>query len=190
MKLNLDFTSRVKGIFIMLKQALGMLMFAALIAASAPLLAQPKVGYMDLEHILRESKRGQEAQRRIDAEFSKRDQELLKMAEELNKQQADLEKNFVTMATLERQQRERALNSASAELQRRRREFADDLNQRRSEELAEVAARVNEVVKKIVEAENYDLVFREAVWISPAIDITDKVLKALDEAGAAAPAAK
>jgi outer membrane protein len=166
------------------------LLLAALLAVSTPLMAQAKFGYMDLEHVLRESKIGREAQKRIEAEFSKRDQELAQLAEKVNKAQADLERNYVTMATLERQQRERALNNSNAELQRRRREFADDLNQRRNEELAEVAARVNVVVKQIVETEGYDIVFREAVWISPAINITDKVMKALDQEQAPAPAAK
>ena len=155
-------------------------MLAALLAASLPALAQPKVGYVDVDRVLRESKMAQQAQKTMEAEFSPRDRELAKLVEQFNKMKTDLDKDYVTLGDLERQKRERALSDANVELQRKQREFSEDLNQRRNEELAAVLARAGDAVKQIAEAENYDIVFREAVWINPAINITDKVIKALD----------
>ncbi len=163
-------------------------MLAALLAASLPALAQPKVGYVDVDRVLRESKMAQQAQKTMEAEFSPRDRELAKLVEQFNKMKADLDKDYVTLGDLERQKRERALSDANVELQRKQREFSEDLNQRRNEELAAVLARAGDAVKQLAEAENYDIVFREAVWISPAINITDKVIKALDNTNQ--PAAK
>jgi outer membrane protein len=54
------------------------------------------------------------------------------------------------------------------------------LNQRRNEELAAVLEKANKVIRQLAEAEKYDIVFQEAVYFSPRIDITDKVLKALN----------
>ena len=39
--------------------------------------------------------------------------------------------------------------------------------------------RANRVIKQIAEAEKFDLILQEAVFRSPRIDITDKVIKAL-----------
>jgi len=59
------------------------------------------------------------------------------------------------------------------------REFREDLNLRRNEELAALFERANKVIRGIAEAEKFDLILQEAVYRSPRIDITDKVLKAL-----------
>ena len=165
-------------------------MLAALLAASLPAMAQPKVGYVDVDRVLRESKMAQQAQKTMEAEFSARERELAKLVEQFNQMKADLEKNGVTLGDLERQKRERALSDTNLEVQRKQREFSEDLNQRRNEELAAVLERTGDAVKRIAEAENVDIVFREAVWINPAINITDKVIKALDEIRAPAPAAR
>ena len=95
--------------------------------------------------------------------------------------QSNLEKNSLTMPEAERRKKERDFGDLSRDFQRRQREFREDLNQRRNEELATVLDRANKVVKKIAEAEKYDIIFQEAVYASPSIDITDKVIKALAE---------
>ncbi len=140
-----------------------------------------RIGFVNLERILRDAAPAQRAQKKIEMEFSKRDQELAKMAEQLKKLQETLDKNAVTMAETERQRREREVNDTNREFQRKQREFREDLNQRRNEELASVLERANRAVRQIAEAEKYDIVLQEAVWANPRIDITDKVIKALDD---------
>jgi outer membrane protein len=99
--------------------------------------------------------------------------------------QENLEKNSVTMSEVDRQKRERELNDLNREFQRKQREFREDLNTRRNDELAGVVERANRAIRQIAEAEKYDIIFQEAVWANPRIDITDKVIKALDESRAA-----
>jgi len=125
------------------------------------------------------------AQKKIEQEFAKRDQELGKMAEQLKRLQDTLEKNTVTMSESERTKREREFADLNREFQRKQREAREDFNQRRNEELSGVIERANRVVKQIAEAEKYDVIFQEAVWASPRIDITDKVIKALDDSKSA-----
>jgi len=64
---------------------------------------------------------------------------------------------------------------------RKQREFREDLSQRQNEETAAIFERVNKVIRQIAEAEKYDIIFQEAVYANPRIDITDKVLKALGD---------
>ncbi len=160
---------------------------AAVVFAAQPAAAQAdaKIGFVNLDRILREAAPAVRAQKKIEAEFSKRDQELARLAEQLKRSQEQLEKNAMTMSETERRNRERDLGEQSREFQRRQREFREDLNQRRNEELASVLDRANKVVRQIADTEKFDLILQEAVFASPRIDITDKVIKALDDSKAA-----
>lgn len=162
--------------------------FTMLVAVSCMLLtpnadaqADGKIGFVNLDRIMRDAVPAQRAQKKIEVEFAKRDAELNKIAEQLKKQQDALEKNSVTMSETDRRNRERDFNDTNREFQRKQREFREDLNQRRNEELQVVLERANRVVKGIAEAEKFDIIFQDAVWASPRIDITDKVIKALDD---------
>lgn len=148
--------------------------------------ADGKIGFVNLDRILRDAAPAQRAQKKIEAEFLKRDQELSKVAEQIKKMQEAMEKNAVTMPESERARREREFNELNRDFQRRQREFREDLNQRRNEELAAVLERANRAVRAIAEAEKYEIIFQEAVWASPRIDITDRVIKALDDSKPAA----
>ena len=151
--------------------------FSAATAAQA----ESRVGYVNLERILRDSAPAVRAQKKLELEFAKRDQELSKLADQLKRLQDTLEKNAVTMSESERTKREREFADLNREFQRKQREAREDFNQRRNEELSGVIERANRAVKQIAEAEKYDVIFQEAVWASPRIDITDKVIKALDD---------
>ena len=85
------------------------------------------------------------------------------------------------MTESDRRNKEGELARINRDLQRLQREFNEDLNQRRNEEFSQVIDRANKVVQQIAEAEKYDLILQEAVYRSPRIDITDKVLKALTD---------
>ena len=140
-----------------------------------------KIGFVSLDRILRDAAPAQRAQKKIEAEFQKREQELTKMEQQLKRLQDALDKNTVTMTETDRRNREREFNDVNREFQRKKREFSEDLNQRRNEELSGVLERANQAVRRIAEAERYDIIFQDAVWASPRIDITERVIKALDD---------
>jgi outer membrane protein len=148
-------------------------------AAQAPVVSM-KIGYVNTERILRDAVPAMRAQKKIEAEFQKRDQELAKLADQLKRMQDDIEKNSVTMSESQRRGREREFGELNREFQRKQREFREDLNQRRNEELAQVVEQANRVINQIAEQEKFDLILQDAVYRSPRIDITDKVIKALE----------
>jgi len=163
------------------------LLLAALGCAALPAAAQApqpagKFGFVNTERILREAAPAQRAQKKIEAEFKKRDEELAKVAADLKKMQEDLEKNAVTMSETQRRNRERDFGELNRDFQRKQREFREDLNQRRNEELAQVVQQANGVIRQIAEQEKFDIIFQDAVFASPRIDITEKVIKALEAA--------
>jgi outer membrane protein len=158
------------------------LVAAALIGVSQAAVADTKIGFVNSDRVMREAAPAVRAQQRLEKEFEKRDQELQRMAKDLKSMQEDLEREAPTMAESDRRSKERALNDLNRDFQRKQREFREDLNQRRNEELASVLDKANRSVKQIAESENYDIIFQEAVYANPKIDITDKVIKALSDA--------
>ena len=144
--------------------------------------AEVRVGFVNSDRVMKEAPPAKKAQQKLEKEFEKRDQELQRLAKQLQGMQEALEKNGMTMAEGERRNKEREFNELNRDFQRKQREFREDLNQRRNEELASVLDRANKTIRQIAEAEKYDIIFQEAVYASPRIDITDKVIKALTEA--------
>jgi outer membrane protein len=144
-----------------------------------------KIGYVNSERVLREASPAKAAQAKLEAEFSKRDRELNDVATRLKAAADKLDKDAPTLAEAERNRRQRELVEQDRDLQRKRREFQEDLNQRKNEELASVVERANRVIKQIFDAEKYDVILQEVVFASARVDITDKVIKALNAAGPA-----
>jgi outer membrane protein len=151
------------------------------LVCSTAVAADIKIGFVNTERVFRDAAPAVRAQKKIEQEFAKRDQEMQKMDEQIRKLQENLEKNAVTMPEAERRNKEREFGELNKDFQRKQREFREDLNQRRNEELAAVLERANRTIKAIAEAEKYDIIFQEAVYASPRIDITEKVIKALED---------
>ena len=140
-----------------------------------------KVGYVNTQRIFRDAPAAQKAAKKLEGEFSRRDQDLQKMAKQLQGLQENLEKNSVTMAESDRRSKEKEFGELSREFQRKQREFREDLNLRQNEENAAVIEKANKAIKQIAEAEKFDLVLQDVVWVSPKLDMTDRVIKALAE---------
>ncbi len=142
-----------------------------------------KIGYVNSDRVLRDAAPAKAAQTRLEQEFSKREKELADQAARLKAASDKLEKDGPTLAEADRTRRQRELVEQDRDFQRRRREFQEDLNQRKNEELAAVVERANRVIKQIFEQEKYDLILQEAVFAGPKVDITEKVIKALNANG-------
>jgi outer membrane protein len=153
-----------------------------LLAATAAQAQELKIGFVNSDRVLREATLAKAAQTRLETEFSKRQKEGEDAASKLKAAADKLDKDGPTLAEAERSRRQRELVDQDRELQRKRREFQEDLNQRKNEELASVVERANKVVKQIYDTEKFDLILQGDVVIfaSSRVDITDKVIKALN----------
>jgi outer membrane protein len=143
--------------------------------------ADIKIGFVDVERIRRESAPAERASKTLEKEFAPRAQELQRRETQIKTLQGQLEKDAVTMSESDRRSKEQELSRMSVDFQRMQREYREDLNMRRNQELASLFERADRVIKQIADAEKYDLILQEAVFRSPRIDITDRVLKALSE---------
>ncbi len=150
----------------------------AVTAASA---ADLKIGFVDVERIHRESAPAERASKQLEKEFAPRAQELQRREVQLKSLQVQLEKDAVTLSEGDRRSREQELARQGVEYQRMQREYREDLNLRRNQEISALLERANRVIKQIADAEKFDLILQDAVYRNPRLDITDRVLKALVE---------
>jgi outer membrane protein len=153
----------------------------ALFSLSFGVYADSKIGFVNSQKILNDAPQAARAKKKIEKDFEKRDQDLQRIAKQLQGMQENLDKNQVTMPESERRTKEREFADLNRDFQRKQREFREDLSQRQNEEMAAIFERVNKIIKQIAETEKYDIIFQEAVYATPRIDITDKVIKALGD---------
>jgi outer membrane protein len=143
--------------------------------------AELKIGFVDQERITRESAPADRASKQLEKEFAPRAQEIQRREGQIKTLQGQLEKDALTMSESDRRAKEQELGRLTLDFQRMQREYREDLNLRRNQELGALFERANRVIRQIAEAEKYDLVLQEAVYRNPRIDITDRVLKALSD---------
>ncbi|MEI6025112.1 MAG: OmpH family outer membrane protein [Betaproteobacteria bacterium] len=157
------------------------LVAAALLYAVNPATAQElKLGYVNSERVLRDSAPAKAAQAKLETEFGRRERELNDVRNRLKAAADKFEKDAPTLPESEKTRRQRELVDQERDLQRKQREFQEDLNQRKNEELAAVVERANRVIRQIFETEKYDAILQEVVFAGPRVDITDKVIRALN----------
>jgi len=156
-------------------------MLLLMLATAAAGAADIKIGFVDVERIRRESAPAERASKQLEKEFAPRAQELQRREAQVKSLQGQLEKDVMTMSEGERRSKEQELSRMSVDLQRLQREYREDLNMRRNQELASLFERADRVIKQIADAEKFDLIVQEAVFRSPRIDITERVLKVLSD---------
>jgi outer membrane protein len=158
---------------------------AALACAAVPAAAQAadyKIGFVNGERLLREAAPAKRAQAKLEKEFAGRQADLQKLDKQVQALQQSLDRDGTTMSESDRRNKERDLANMTRDLQRSQREFREDLNLRKNEELASMQERANKVIQQIAVDEKFDLIVQEPViYASPRIDITDRVIKALSD---------
>ena len=141
-----------------------------------------KAGFVNTDRAFREANAAKTAQTRLEQEFSKREKELIALRDNLKRGSDAFERDAPTMSESQRVTKQRELVEQDREFQRKSREFQEDLGNRKNEELAKVLDQANKIVQQVAEAEQYDVILQEAVYVNPKHDITDKVIKALNAA--------
>jgi outer membrane protein len=165
----------------MLKKTIATSLVLLSVSFSGAVIADVKIGFVNSQRVLNESPQAVKAKKRLEKDFEKRDQDLQRLGKQLQTMQESMEKNAVTLSETERRNKEREFSDLNRDFQRKRREFSEDLTQRQNEETAAVFERINKIIKQLAEAEKYDIIFQEAVYANPRIDITEKVIKALGD---------
>src|SRR5471030_571104 len=161
--------------------ALGWCSVATVQAQTEAPMGGSRIAWLSPERIYNESKLAKLAGDKLAEEFKGREKAVQEMAGRLKAASEKLDKELPALGEAERARRQHEYLELDKEFQRRQREFHEDLNQRTNEERAAISEKATRVIKQLAQTEGFDIVLQDAVWASPRIDITDKVLAALDK---------
>lgn len=140
-----------------------------------------KIGFVNTERVFRDSQLAVKAQKKLEKEFQNREQEIQRMIKQGRDLQTSLERDALTMSEADRNKKQKDLANLSRDIQHAQRSFREDLNQRKNEEFNAVQQRARKVIMEIAEREKFDLILENVVYASPKVDVTERVLKALDK---------
>jgi outer membrane protein len=164
----------------LLRRCFGGVLLGCLLVSAQVHAQEFRIGFISTDRIFKEATTAKAAQVKLEQEFSKREKELVDLGATLKSMADKFEREAPTLPEAQRGLRQKQLVEQDREFQRKRREFQEDLNSRKNEELQQVLERANKVVKQVAESEKYDLILQDAVYVNPKHDITDKVLKVLN----------
>lgn len=139
-----------------------------------------RIGVVNSERIFKDSNMAKASQAKLQSEFAKREKDLRDDAQKIKTAAERLDKDAAVMSDTDRVRRQRELADADRELQRKQREFTEDVNQRSFEERSKIAQKANQALKAVAEQRKLDLIVQEAAYVNPKIDVTDDVIKALN----------
>lgn len=146
-----------------------------------PAYAETKIGYVNAVELVETAPQGRKALKDLEGEFSGRERELIALRDEALKLEQSLSKNSLLLKDTEKADKTRQLVDLQRRLKREQRELSEDFNLRRNEELSKLQKIVTEAVIKVAKEQNYDIVFQQAVWFKPTIDMTQAVLDYLEK---------
>ena len=139
-----------------------------------------RIGVINSERIFKDSNLAKASQTKLQSEFAKREKELRDEAQKIKTAAERLDKDAAVMSDTDRVRRQRELADSDRELQRKQREFTEDVNQRSFEERSKIAQKANQALKSVAEQRKLDLIVQEAAYVNPKIDVTEDVIKALN----------
>lgn len=165
----------------MSKIRLSLLSLLILLSGLGPAYAETKIGYVNAVELVETAPQGKKALKELEDEFKGRERELIALRDEAVALEQSLSKNSLLLKDSEKSEKTKQLLELQRRLQREQRELNEDFNLRRNEELAKLQVIVTEAVINVAEQQNYDIVFQQAVWFKPSIDMTQAVLDYLEK---------
>ncbi len=153
---------------------------SSILVVSHAMANETKIGFVSTERILRESAPAKAAEDRMEEEFSQRRKDLQEFTVKIKAAAEKLDKDLPVLTESERLKRQRSLTDMDQDFQRKQRVYREDVSQRMNEETAKLNERTTKVIRQIAEAEKYDVILQDGVYFSPRVDITEKVMKALN----------
>ncbi|MCX7857436.1 MAG: OmpH family outer membrane protein [Deltaproteobacteria bacterium] len=146
---------------------------------------QVNIGYVDLQRVMLESEKGKEAKKTLTEEANKMKKSLDAKQEELQKMKDALERQGATITPEARAEKEKQYQSKLRDYQRAYSDYQAELQQKDMELTQGILKEIEEVIKVLGEKEKFTIIFEKnqagILFATPAIDITDKVIKQYNE---------
>ncbi len=148
---------------------------------SGQVLAQvQRVAVVNAARVLKESNAAIETRRHMEHEFLLRDKSLVSQREALRILNEKFESEVLTLTETQRTQRRTKLVEQSREYENVRNALELDKISAIRANNKKMISLAKKVVKRVADADKYDVVLQDAVYVNPQYDITDKVISGMN----------
>lgn len=153
----------------------------ALIAAlaAAPVLAQGKIAAISTSALLREAPQIKVADRKLKAEFEKRETELQAERKKLEDDFKKAQREADAMSPQQKAAAEKDLFNRRSDLDLKQRQFGEQVQARNQELQRDVLEKINRAIDEVAKEKGLELVVRDPAFAASGLDITNDVLKKL-----------
>jgi outer membrane protein len=154
------------------------LLFASSFAGAA--IPNSPIATINARKILSDSRVAKEALIKFQMDFQPKEKELQGLASALKSKSAELEKTAPGLAPSVRSAKQNELDELNRELKIKQQQFIEDRDARKRDDIQHVFNVATQAVKRVAEGARIEMVFQNLVYTNPQIDITDKVIAAMD----------
>ena len=168
-----------------MKKVFALFVCVGLLLSSSVVYAQTtKIGFVDLQRILRESKRAIKEREVVQKRADELTQAISKKQEELQALKESLAKKAAMLSEQARRDQEKEYQQKARELDWLVKDSREEMQKKEQEILAKLLKSINTVVNKISEEGNFTIIVEASVvaYASEELDITDQAIKAFDAA--------
>ena len=164
------------------------LIFVITVFCMAPVLyaqSANKIGYIDLQSVIQNSKAGKAAKVSFESEFKKKRLIIENKAKVLAQEEQDFISQSPLMDDDAKKRRAEDINRKKKELTRLRDDFREELQKKDFELTQKILKELESVIKTIGSKEGYSLIVEKTesgvIYGNDSVDITQKVIKAYDQ---------
>ena len=158
------------------------LFILALCAFASTANAELKAAFINSAVILQEAPQAKQAVEQMKQEFQERELELRKLAEGIQKEEQNLQKDAAIMSPEQKKKAENTLLEKKRKLRFDAQSLKEDVDLRRKQEIQKIRTQISQVIQDYSKKKGYDLVFTEGVaYAADKVNITQDILKELSK---------
>lgn len=141
-----------------------------------------KIGFIDIQRVIRDSKAGKVAKASFESEIKRKQQIIESKRAQLERLRNEFIQNGPEMNDTTRLQKAEEMEKLDKELNRTRADFRDDLQKRDFELMQSIVKDLETVLQSIGKAGEYTVILSSdaLVYGQPSIDVTQQVVQAYD----------
>ena len=139
------------------------------------------VGFVNIAIVMQKAPQSISAVARLEAEYDKKDAELLELEGDIRKGEILLRRSSRSIDEEKRERLQKKILSMKRQFKERSEEFKEEFDARRNEEQAKVQTEVLEIIKELAKRKDFDIVVSGPVlYADDRVDLTDQVISILE----------
>ena len=156
--------------------------FFLLALSAAPQAESSKIGYINIDHIVKSSPQFIQANQAVIERFEPQEKQLLNMSEQLQSLVDQYNTSANTLSNDERNTQLKKITTLEDNLKQQALNLKNQLKQINDKELSKIQDLINQVVKEIAISQNFDLIlYNQVAYASQSVNITSLVSQKLRE---------